>query len=68
MSEAAKACGVKGRMRLAWEFIRELSTDDAYERYLDHHRIAHPGAPALSRRAFFEMEQRRKWSGIKRCC
>lgn len=68
MSEAAKACGVKGRVRLAWEFIRELSTDDAYERYLAHHQAAHPNAPVLSRRAFFEIEQGRKWSGIKRCC
>lgn len=55
-------------MQQAWEFIRELSTDDAYERYLAHHQAAHPDAPVLSRRAFFEIEQGRKWNGIKRCC
>lgn len=60
--------GVKDRMRQLWSFIREVATDDAYERYLEHHRARHPGAPALSRRAFFVNEQNRKWTGIKRCC
>ncbi|HEY6644824.1 YbdD/YjiX family protein [Povalibacter sp.] len=55
-------------VRSAWKLFRALTTDDAYENYLAHHRAAHPGMPALDRRAFFVREQSRKWSGITRCC
>lgn len=51
-----------------WKAIRRLSGDDGYERYLEHHAAAHPGMPALSRREWFAYQQRRKWSGVKRCC
>jgi uncharacterized short protein YbdD (DUF466 family) len=55
-------------LRYFWRFIRRLSGDDAYERYLAHTAKAHPDEPALSRKAFFQREQERKWSGIRRCC
>lgn len=48
--------------------LRELSGDDAYERYLQHHASAHPDEPLLSRAAFFKQEQERKWDGVRRCC
>ncbi len=51
-----------------WQFIRELATDDAYERYLAHHREVHGDTPALDRRAFYLQEQQRKWTDVKRCC
>ena len=51
-----------------WRTLRELSSDDGYERYLAHHAISHPGTAPLSRSAWFVHEQRQKWSGIKRCC
>jgi uncharacterized short protein YbdD (DUF466 family) len=57
-----------GEVRKAWQFIRELTTDDAYENYLARHRDTHPDVPPLSRREFFTSEQCRKWSGIQRCC
>ena len=47
--------------------LRALSGDDAYERYLIHHARAHAGPP-LSRRAFYEEREARKWSGVSRCC
>jgi uncharacterized short protein YbdD (DUF466 family) len=55
-------------LRKLWQAIRRLSGDDAYERYLSHHATAHPGEPALGRKAFFKREQERKWSGVRRCC
>ncbi|HTW38994.1 MAG TPA: YbdD/YjiX family protein [Steroidobacteraceae bacterium] len=55
-------------LRALWEGLRALSGDDAYERYLAHHARAHPGTAPLSRRAFYLDEERRKWSGINRCC
>ncbi len=55
-------------LKALWRGLRAVSGDDAYERYLAHQRRAHPGAAALSRRAFFQSELQRKWSGINRCC
>jgi len=59
---------MKTRVRAWWNFLRTLATDDAYERYLEHQRRAHPDAPPLDRRTFYLREQHRKWSGVQRCC
>jgi uncharacterized short protein YbdD (DUF466 family) len=53
-----------------WALLRELTGDDAYERYLAHWRTQHStedGAP-LDRASFCREEQRRKWDGVRRCC
>jgi uncharacterized short protein YbdD (DUF466 family) len=52
-----------------WAALRELTGDDAYERYVEHWRARHgaDGAP-LDRAAFYREEQRRKWDGVRRCC
>jgi len=62
------ATRLTGALRILWQAIRRLSGDDGYERYLTHHAAAHPDAPALSRHAWFALQQQQKWSGIKRCC
>jgi uncharacterized short protein YbdD (DUF466 family) len=59
---------MKGRLARFWSLVRELATDDAYERYLAHHLQSHPQRAPLSRRAFYVQQQQRKWSGIQRCC
>ena len=56
------------RLRSAWHFIRELSGDDAYERYLQHAGRAHPGVEPLTPAAFQAQREARKWSGVQRCC
>jgi uncharacterized short protein YbdD (DUF466 family) len=53
---------------MLWAFVREVSGDDAHERYLKRHAQIHPDVPPMSRQAFFAAEQSRKWDGIKRCC
>ncbi len=61
--------GILARLRRLIGLVRELSGDDAYERYLAHwraHHIAHV-AP-LDRKTFFNAEQERKWNGVRRCC
>jgi len=58
----------KSRLLELWHFVRRLSNDDAYERYLEHHATEHPGCAPLGRRAFYLREQQRKWTGVKRCC
>lgn len=55
-------------LAIGWQFLRALSTDDAYERYLDHHRRAHADAVPLTPRQFYLRQQQRKWSGVQRCC
>ena len=59
--------------------IRQLSGEDAYERYLisfaEHQKLhahemshlQHADKP-LTRKAFFKQWQDGKWTGIKRCC
>ncbi len=60
-----------------WQGIRELSGDDAYERYLQHYAEHHANEkdaaeqdaePPLTREVFFKQWQDSKWKGIKRCC
>ena len=61
----------KGLMRWlqrCWYTLRQLSGDDAYERYLTHHNTCHADTAPRSRKEFFQNEQQQKWEGIKRCC
>jgi uncharacterized short protein YbdD (DUF466 family) len=51
-----------------WSYLRAVSGDDAYERYLAHHAADHAGQPLMTRKAFFAERQRQKWSGVTRCC
>jgi uncharacterized short protein YbdD (DUF466 family) len=55
-------------LRKIWRTIRELSGDDAYDRYLQHHTEHHSACIQLSREAFFKQWQDGKWQGVKRCC
>lgn len=56
-------------LRGIWNAIRNISGDDAYERYLEHLRRHHPEAEPLTPRGFYESEQRRRWNGgPNRCC
>jgi len=59
---------VKSYLLSAWRFIRTLSNDDAYERYLERHARTHPELPPLSPRAFYDQQQQEKWGGVNRCC
>jgi uncharacterized short protein YbdD (DUF466 family) len=62
------------KLQISWQFLRRLSGDDAYERYLNHfakHHLsdcAHNCENPLTRKAFFKKWQDEKWNGVKRCC
>jgi uncharacterized short protein YbdD (DUF466 family) len=58
----------RARLATLWGWIRRLSGDDAFERYRAHQLACHPGAALMSRGEFYAHEQRRKWSGVSRCC
>ena len=55
-------------LRRVWRALRQLSGDDAYERYLAQHARHHPDKLPLSREEFFKQWQDGKWKGVKRCC
>lgn len=55
-------------LKQAFARLRQLTGDDAYERYLIHHRRHHADEAEMDRRAFYLAEQQRKWTGVKRCC
>ncbi len=56
-------------IKIVWQAIRQLSGDDAYERYLRHHAEHHADeSEPLSKQAFFKKWQDEKWQGVKRCC
>jgi uncharacterized short protein YbdD (DUF466 family) len=57
-------------LRRIWALLRELTGDDAYERYLAHWHAHHSTGThlPLERAAFCREEQRRKWEGVRRCC
>jgi uncharacterized short protein YbdD (DUF466 family) len=52
----------------AWSYLREVSGDDAYERYVAHHAKEHPEQPLMTRKEYFVERQRQKWTGVTRCC
>jgi uncharacterized short protein YbdD (DUF466 family) len=56
------------RLTQLWQAIRQLSGDDAYERYLLHHAQHHADSAPLNKREFFKRWQDDKWQGVKRCC
>jgi uncharacterized short protein YbdD (DUF466 family) len=51
-----------------WYYLRQVTGDDAYERYVAHQQAAHPGEAPLTRRQFFKKRQEEKWSKVTRCC
>jgi uncharacterized short protein YbdD (DUF466 family) len=53
---------------LTWRFVRQVSGDDAYERYLSHQQEAHAGCTVMSREQFYKFRQEQKWNRVTRCC
>ena len=66
---ADRVCaGFLGLLGKSWRFLRQVSGDDAYDRYLAHMSRLHPGQPVIARGAYFRARQEQKWSRISRCC
>ena len=51
-----------------WHYLRQVTGDDAYERYVAHQQAAHASEAPLTRRQFFKKRQEEKWSKVSRCC
>lgn len=59
---------MRRRLMRIWQLLRTVADDDAYDRYRAHHAQVHCDEPLLDRRTFYLEQQRRKWSGVQRCC
>ena len=59
---------LRGIASLAWRLTRQLSGDDAYERYLAHVARFHPGEVPMTRAEHFAFRQNEKWNRLSRCC
>ena len=55
-------------VRKAWELLREMTGDAAYERYRQHLRARHPDRRPLSPREFYLARLNEKYSRPSRCC
>jgi len=55
------------RLQHLWGYLRQVTGDDAYERYIAHQNLAHTGEPPLTRQAYYERRQNEKWSKVSRC-
>ena len=55
-------------LRQVWGYLRQVTGDDAYERYVAHSRVAHPGEIPLTRQQYYRRRQEEKWSKVSRCC
>jgi len=58
------------KLKILWRGLRQLSGDDAYERYLRHYDAHHreEGKEPLTKAEFFKQWQDGLWQGIRRCC
>lgn len=59
---------VRARIGALWRYLRRVSGDDAYERYVEHLRSCHPDATPLSAGDFYRRRHEEKWSRPSRCC
>jgi uncharacterized short protein YbdD (DUF466 family) len=50
------------RLRYAWDYLKEISGENAYDRYLAVHASTHPGKPAMSRGEFYRVRQDEKYA------
>ena len=55
-------------LRALWRWLRAVSGDDGYERYLAHHAAAHPDCVPLDRGTWYREHQAAAWARVKRCC
>jgi uncharacterized short protein YbdD (DUF466 family) len=49
-------------LRSIWGYLKEISGENAYDRYLEVHAAIHPGKPAMSRGEFYRWRQDEKYA------
>jgi uncharacterized short protein YbdD (DUF466 family) len=49
-------------LRSIWDYLKEISGENAYDRYLAVHAATHPGKAAMSRGEFYRWRQDEKYA------
>jgi uncharacterized short protein YbdD (DUF466 family) len=49
-------------LRAIWEYLKEISGENAYDRYLQLHAATHPDKPPMRRGEFYRHRQDEKYS------
>ena len=49
-------------IKYAWEYLKEISGENAYDRYLAVHAAIHPGKPPMGRGEFYRRRQDEKYN------
>ena len=49
-------------LRSIWEYLKEISGENAYDRYLAVHTATHPERPAMTRGEFYRVRQDDKYN------
>jgi uncharacterized short protein YbdD (DUF466 family) len=48
--------------RYAWEYLKEISGENSYDRYLQTHAATHPGKSPMTRSEFYRARQDEKFA------
>jgi uncharacterized short protein YbdD (DUF466 family) len=59
---------MKEHLRAIWEFLKEISGENAYDRYLTVHAATHPGKKAMTRGEFYRARQDEKYNNLGGRC
>jgi len=54
--------GLLKPLRYAWDYLKEISGENAYDRYLAIHTATHPGKRAMTRGEFYRLRQDYKYN------
>jgi uncharacterized short protein YbdD (DUF466 family) len=49
-------------VRAIWEYLKEITGENAYDRYLALHMATHPGKPPMTRGEFYRHRQDEKYN------
>ncbi|MDI2031675.1 YbdD/YjiX family protein [Saccharopolyspora sp. TS4A08] len=60
---------LRGSVRAAWQIVRGVVGETAYETYLEHHRTHHPDQQPMSEREFWKAHiDKQDANPGSRCC
>ena len=53
---------MREHLRAIWDYLKEISGENAYDHYLAVHTATHPGKSAMSRGEFYRARQDEKYN------
>jgi len=59
---------MKEYLRAIWDYLKEISGENAYDRYLAVHTRTHPGKRAMTRGEFYRWRQDNKYNNSGARC